>query len=96
MPATYHELTYFDVFLAATLVLVNGVVSFSLQLGLHRRLLIATVRTVTQLMLIGLVLQWIFVESNALIILLLMVVMTLIAGVVGRSSRRPAVSGNLA
>jgi len=46
--------------LAAALVLVAGLVSVALQLGLGRRLLLASVRTVVQLLLIGYVLEAVF------------------------------------
>lgn len=46
--------------LAALLVLVCGAVSVALRLGLERSLLIASVRTVVQLLLVGYVLRWVF------------------------------------
>ncbi len=49
-----------DLLLAAALVLVAGGVSVALQLGLGRRLLLASVRTVVQLALIGYVLEVVF------------------------------------
>ena len=50
--------------LVAALILVNAVISLSLQLGLGRRLLTAAVRTVLQLLLLGVVLQWVFAADE--------------------------------
>ncbi len=49
-----------DLLVASSLVLVAGVVSLALRLGLGARLLVASIRTVVQLLLVGLVLKWIF------------------------------------
>lgn len=49
-----------DLAVAAALVLVAGTVSLVLRLGLERRLALASVRTVAQLLLIGYVLEWVF------------------------------------
>ena len=54
---TYLELTYVQVGLAALLILINGAISFSLRLGMERSLLMASMRTILQLLLIGLVLE---------------------------------------
>lgn len=90
MPLNYHDLTYFDVGIASTLILINGIISIKLKLGLEKQLLIASVRTVVQLVLVGLVLQWVFQKAPWFAILLLLGVMTLIAGVsaVQRVDRR--------
>ena len=66
--------------LAAGLILINGAISLLLKLGLERRLLVASIRTVVQLLLIGLVLEWIFFPGRPwYVVTALMVVMTLIA-----------------
>ncbi len=59
---TYHDLSYVNVAAAAALILINGAISLALRLGLARRLLIAAVRTVVQLLLVGLVLDWVFTQ----------------------------------
>jgi putative ABC transport system permease protein len=81
MPDSYYDLGYGDVLIAASLIFINGLLSYALQLGLERRLLIAAVRTIVQLLLIGYVLEWIFAERNTPIIWLLALVMSLIAGI---------------
>jgi putative ABC transport system permease protein len=81
MRPPYLELTYLQVGLASLLILVNGGISAMLGLGLGRRLLLAAVCTVVQLLLIGLVLEWVFRMDRWYVVLGLMLVMTLIAGV---------------
>src|SRR5262249_26747592 len=77
----YLELSFWQVGLASLLILVNGGISALLGLGLGRRLLIAAVCTVVQLLLIGLVLEWVFRLNRWYIVLAPMLVMTLVAGV---------------
>ena len=90
MSTAYHALSFGEVFLAASLIVVNGLISVLLRLDLGQRLLIASVRAVTQLLLIGLVLKWVFEDAGWPVIVLLMAMMTLIAGVsaVRRVERR--------
>jgi putative ABC transport system permease protein len=81
MNRPYLELTYSQVGLAALLILINGALSVLLRLGLERRLLLAAICTVVQLLLIGLVLEWVFRVDRWYVVLGLMLVMTLTAGV---------------
>jgi putative ABC transport system permease protein len=85
-----HDLAYGEVAVAAALILVNGLISVLLRLGLGKRLLLAALRTVVQLLLIGAVLDWVFSRTSWTAILLLMLVMSVIAGVaaVQRTRRR--------
>jgi putative ABC transport system permease protein len=81
MHTDFIPLSYWQLAIATSLVLVSGVISVLLQLGLERRLLVASVRTVVQLLLIGLVLRWVFAPERPWpIVVTLMVAMTLIAG----------------
>jgi len=75
------ELSYWQVGLAVLLILVNGAVSLALKLELERRLLVAAIRMCVQLTLVGLVLDWIFAISRWYLVLVLMLVMTVIAGI---------------
>ncbi|MFH1844913.1 MAG: iron export ABC transporter permease subunit FetB [bacterium] len=54
------QLSALDLTVAATLVLLAGVVSMAMKLDLERRLGLAAVRTVVQLLLVGYVLQFVF------------------------------------
>ena len=54
---SYHALSYIDVAAAAALILINGIVSIALRLRMERSLLLASVRTTVQLLLVGFVLR---------------------------------------
>jgi putative ABC transport system permease protein len=76
--------------LSGLLILVNVALSLALRLGLSRSLLVASGRMVVQLLLVGFVLEWLFRQDNAPLIVLLGVTMAMIAGVsaVQRTRRR--------
>jgi putative ABC transport system permease protein len=86
----YIELSWVQVALAAALVIVSGALSIVLRLGMEKSLAIASVRTVVQLSLIGVVLTWVFAVDKWYIVVSLMVFMTLTAGhaALQRISRR--------
>lgn len=86
----YIDLTPLQVALAAGLIAINAGISLGLRLGMERRLAVASVRTVVQLLLIGLVLDWVFAVRLPWIVLALGAVMAAIAGVaaVRRTERR--------
>jgi putative ABC transport system permease protein len=67
--------------LAAALIVVNALASHALSLGLGRRLLVAAARAVVQLLLLGLVLQWVFSVESPWAVLAMMVAMGVFAGV---------------
>jgi putative ABC transport system permease protein len=83
MEPPYLELSYFQVGLASLLILINGGISAILGLGLGRRLLWAATCTVVQLLLIGLVLEWIFRLNRWYAVLGIVLVMTLVASIAG-------------
>ena len=64
---------------SASLILLNIVLSTGLRLGLGRSLLLASGRMVVQLLLIGQVLQWLFLQQNPGLILALSLLMALMA-----------------
>jgi putative ABC transport system permease protein len=86
----YVELSPAQLALAAALILVCAAVSLALRLGMERQLLWAAIRTVAQLLLIGLVLEWVFAVKHWYVVLLLVALMTAIAGAaaVRRADRR--------
>ena len=90
MRGEFIELSYWQLALAASLIVISAVISLLLQLKLERRLLLASLRTIVQLMLVGLVLNWIFELGRWYVVLSLMLAMTVVAGVsaVGRTERR--------
>ena len=80
MNAPYLELSWPSIALAAVLILINGGISVALRLGLERRLAVAAVRTVVQLLLIGSLLEWVFAIDRWYVVLIILAGMTLIAG----------------
>ena len=81
MTSEYVQLHLWQVGIAALLMVVSGTISLALGLGLERRLLLASIRTVVQLLLVGLVLNWIFSHTHWYYVLTMAVAMTLIAGI---------------
>ncbi|HEY0524049.1 MAG TPA: ABC transporter permease [Stellaceae bacterium] len=75
----YIPITYVDVATAAVLVLLNAALSFVLQLGIDRQILVAALRTVVQLTLVGLVLKTLFALASPWLTLLAVTVMILAA-----------------
>jgi putative ABC transport system permease protein len=89
---TYIPIQTTALLLAASLLVVNGALSIALQLGLERQLLIATVRMVVQLTLVGLVLTTLFALVSPLWTGLAALAMVLFAGreILARQERRLA------
>ncbi len=84
----YIDLSFTQVGLAALLIVVNGAISVALRLGMGRTLIVASVRTVLQLLLIGLVLEWVFRVDRWYIVVAILSGMTLIAGVTATQRNR--------
>ena len=89
---TFISLSYWDLGLAALLIFINGGLSLGLRLALERQLLIAALRMIVQLTLIGLVLQTLFELVSPVFTGLAASAMILFAGreVLGRQERRLA------
>ena len=90
MNASYIELSYGQVACAALLVLLNAAISVILDLGMLRSWLFAGLRTVGQLTLVGIVLEWVFRVERWYVVLLIIIAMTIVAAhtAVGRSERK--------
>ena len=86
----YIHIGYWQIGLAATLILVNLVISTWLRLGLTKNLLIASVRMVAQLLLVGFILEYIFALDTPLPVVGIGLVMASFAGIaaVRRTRRR--------
>lgn len=83
-------LNLMDVALASMLLLVTVGVSAYLKLGLVKTLIMAGVRTVVQLSLIGLILAWVFARESLWQVLNILTIMTLIASIsVRQRIKRP-------
>jgi putative ABC transport system permease protein len=76
--------------IATGLIVAAGVVSLVLRLGVGRRLAVASVRTVIQLGLLGVILERVFAVRNPYVVMGLLLLMTVFAAreAVGRASRR--------
>ncbi|MGF1479924.1 MAG: iron export ABC transporter permease subunit FetB [Cyanophyceae cyanobacterium] len=83
MPAEYLTISYSQLFLATLLIAVNLGISIAFQLHLTRSLIIASLRMVVQLLLIGFVLEWLFNQQNPWLIVAIALLM---AGVAGRAA----------
>ncbi len=82
-------LTWWDLLAAAALLLLAGTVSLVLRLGLEKRLAVAALRTVVQLLAVGYVLRFVFTGEKALVVAAMAAIMVTAAGhaAVQRSSR---------
>jgi len=74
------DLGAFELALAAALILLAAAASLALRLQLGSRLLLASLRSVAQLLLLGFVLKWIFLANGPWAVLGMMVAMAFIAG----------------
>jgi putative ABC transport system permease protein len=90
MNTDYIDLQPWQVGIAASMILISGAISLLLRLGLEWRLFWASVRTIVQLLLVGLVLHWIFSDQPWYYVLGMILLMTLTAGIsaVRRCERR--------
>jgi len=73
-------LSTIDLSLAAGLVVVLAVLTWYLRLGMSQRLVVAGIRTVVQLLLLGIILKYLFESSHPLLIGLITLVMLAVAG----------------
>ncbi|MFB6349404.1 iron export ABC transporter permease subunit FetB [Moraxella sp. ZJ142] len=78
-------LSLVDVGISASLVLIAIFISQYLKLGLTKTLLMAAVRTMVQLSLIGLILAWIFAREAWYEVLSILSIMTLIAAIAAKN-----------
>jgi putative ABC transport system permease protein len=87
---SYVPLAASDLIIAASLVALNGAISFAYGLRLEKTLAIASLRMIVQLAIIALVLKFIFAENSAIWTVLFAVVMAIAAGaeIVMRQERR--------
>lgn len=87
---TYIELGYLDLAIASVLVIINALLSLVLELRLQRQFVIAGLRMVVQLALVGVVLEFLFTVVSPLWTALAALAMVLFAGreIVARQERR--------
>jgi putative ABC transport system permease protein len=84
------SLSPLDLLMSASLVLLDGILSVTLSLRLHRQLAIAAVRMVVQLVAIGYLLKLVFSMNHPAVTLIIVLAMVLVAGreVAARPERR--------
>ena len=80
-------LSNLDLIIAASLILISGVVSLALKIGLEKKLAIASARTIIQLLLVGYILDYVFKIDNPWLIAL--VVMIMVGAATRESVKRP-------
>ena len=86
-------LTWWDVAIAALLLLLLAGLSFWQRLALEKQILIAGVRTVVQLVLVGLILEIIFADVRLLWVVLMAIVMLAVAGYETMARQKRRLSG---
>lgn len=87
------HLDYFDVVTALILILIPISISFKTRLGIEKDILIGTVRTFIQLVLIGYILKYIFNLKTWYFILLMILIMALVAGYNAVKRQKRKISG---
>ena len=90
MNVGYIPLDYGHVALAATLLVLNAILSYALELRLERQLIIAALRMTVQLLLVGLVLTYLFALASPWLTAGVALVMVAFAGreIMARQERR--------
>lgn len=76
----YISLTYIDLLLASVFLIINAISSFLLRLGLEKQLMVAAVRMIVQLFMVGLVLKAVFAIASPWLTLLIAIIMVAFAG----------------
>lgn len=94
--ASYVALSYWDLALAATLILINGALSIVFRLGIERTLFIAAIRMTIQLMAIGFVLKFIFAQTSPWWTAALALIMIMVAGYESRARQETPFKGWIA
>ncbi|MEM9439909.1 MAG: iron export ABC transporter permease subunit FetB [Pseudomonadota bacterium] len=73
-------ISYLDLVIAASFLVLNGILSYALQLGLERQLILASARMIIQLFLVGLLLKAVFAVASLWITALIALAMCGVAG----------------
>ncbi|MBC7475377.1 MAG: iron export ABC transporter permease subunit FetB [Candidatus Sericytochromatia bacterium] len=93
MAGNYLELSYTQVAISISLVILNAVISIFLKLGLEKSLVLASFRMIIQLFFLGLILNWVFAQQSLLIVFSLCLLMTLIASHTATSRTKKIYNG---
>ncbi|AIL32083.1 ABC transporter permease [Basilea psittacipulmonis] len=75
-----YNINWIDLSIASSLVCISIFISFMMKLGLAKKTLIAAIRTIVQLSAIGFILKYIFSTDHPLWVVIIILIMTMIAG----------------
>lgn len=95
MLLTIIELSFLQVLLSSSLIILLIVICYFLQLRLIKTLVIASLRTILQLSFIGLILAWIFAREQWYEVLTILTIMTLIASISAKNRVKKPYKGLL-
>lgn len=87
------DIGYIELFAASLLMLVAGIVSFKLELGQTKRILISTLRCFIQLLAVGFLLQYLFAYQTWWLVVLVLACMVIAATQIAISRVKSSVSG---
>ncbi|RUL51724.1 ABC transporter permease [Lysinibacillus antri] len=85
-------MTYSTLALTLIFVLIPLILSKTLKLDLEKDTIIATVRSIIQLMIVGYVLKWVF-EADSIIYILLMILLMIVAATLNARKKGKAIRG---
>lgn len=89
----YIPLSYTDILIALVLILIPVAISFQSRLGIEKDILIGTVRTFVQLMIIGYILKYLFSFKKWYFVLLMIAIMALVAGYNAAKRQKVKIAG---
>lgn len=87
------SLTSVDLMLASGLIVLLSILSLLLNLGLEKKMILFSIRMTVQLLFIGLVLKFLFEQSNPYFVILLSILMLSIAGVEVQARQKKKIKG---
>ncbi|MDR2721943.1 MAG: ABC transporter permease, partial [Coriobacteriaceae bacterium] len=93
MNSGFVDIGYIELFASALLMLIAGVVSYKLELGQAKRILVSTLRCFIQLLAVGFLLQYLFEYQTWWIMVLVVAVMLIAATQIATSRIKSSVPG---
>lgn len=86
-------LTYTDLCLASLLIVILAALSFRFRLGLERQIVVAAIRTFVQLIMVGYILRFVFMQANVVWVASISIIMLLLGGKEIRDRQRTKLKG---
>lgn len=87
------DIGYIELFAATALMLIAGVISFKLELGQTKRIVVSTVRCFIQLLAVGFLLKYLFEYQSWWIVSIVVIIMVIAATQIATSRVRDSVPG---